>query len=103
MKFNPIKVLASRDRLSLTINFFVTTENLTHIADLPTFRPMNPDECVNPTFSLEAKGAQALMDQLWDCGFRPSQSEREVGALKATERHLEDMRSLVFKFKENQP
>lgn len=41
--------------------------------------------------------AQALMDSLWDCGLRPSEGTGSAGSLAATQRHLEDMRSLVFK------
>lgn len=42
-------------------------------------------------------GAQELMDQLWQAGLRPSEGSGSAGSLAATERHLADMRSLVFK------
>lgn len=47
--------------------------------------------------SLPVEQAQYLMDALWDCGLRPSEGSGSAGALAATQRHLEDMRSLVFK------
>ena len=50
-----------------------------------------------PTFTLNWESASGLMDALWECGVRPS--ERFVPTpttLKATERHLDDMRKLVF-------
>jgi len=40
--------------------------------------------------------AQALMDRLWTAGFRPTEGAGSAGALDATQRHLEDMRTLVF-------
>jgi hypothetical protein len=40
--------------------------------------------------------AQALMDRLWKAGFRPTEGAGSAGALKATQHHLEDMRTLVF-------
>jgi len=43
--------------------------------------------------------AQNLMDELWQCGLRPSEGTGSAGSLRATERHLEDMRKLVFKGK----
>jgi hypothetical protein len=46
---------------------------------------------------LDAIAAQSLVDQLWQAGIRPSQGSGSAGSLAATERHLEDMRSLVFK------
>jgi hypothetical protein len=36
------------------------------------------------------------MDQLWQCGLRPSEGTGSAGSLAATQRHLEDMRALVF-------
>lgn len=50
-----------------------------------------------PTFVLHASEAQNLMDSLWDCGLRPSEGSGSAGAMAATQKHLEDMRTLVFK------
>lgn len=41
--------------------------------------------------------AQNLMDALWDAGLRPSEGSGSAGAMAATQRHLDDMRKLVFK------
>lgn len=41
--------------------------------------------------------AQDLIDQLWQAGLRPTEGSGSAGSLAATERHLEDMRTLVFK------
>ena len=49
-----------------------------------------------PLLSLEMAESQALMDQLWDCGVRPSEGSGSAGALLATQKHLADMRALVF-------
>ena len=46
---------------------------------------------------LHRNQAQALMDRLWQAGLRPAEGTGSAGALAATERHLKDMRSLVFK------
>jgi hypothetical protein len=46
---------------------------------------------------LDIIAAQSLVDQLWQAGIMPSQGSGSAGSLAATERHLEDMRSLVFK------
>jgi len=70
------------------------------LADIPTARE------VPPVMTLDATQAQRLMDDLWDCGLRPSEGSGSAGAMAATQRHLADMRALVassmkVKLKEN--
>lgn len=50
-----------------------------------------------PSFSISTDAAQTLMDDLWHAGLRPTEGTGSAGALRAVERHLEDMRTLVFK------
>lgn len=40
--------------------------------------------------------AQALMDSLYDCGYRPTRVVESAGQVEAIKYHLEDMRRLVF-------
>jgi hypothetical protein len=56
----------------------------------------NDFQVENPSFNLDCTEAQVLMDTLYDCGIRPSEGNGSAGAMRATERHLEDMRKLVF-------
>ena len=37
-----------------------------------------------------------LMDELWQCGFRPSEGSGSAGSLAATERHLRDMQAIAM-------
>ena len=60
------------------------------------FEPHPEGSVVNPTFRLYGHEAQELMDMLWGCGLRPTESQSSAGQLAATERHLADMRRLVF-------
>jgi hypothetical protein len=48
-----------------------------------------------PTTQLDPAAAQKLMDQLWDCGLRPSEGSGSAGSLAATQRHLNDMRDIA--------
>lgn len=57
-----------------------------------TYENVNPP----PTFELSIASAQLLMDDLWQAGIRPSEGTGSAGALLATQKHLEDMRKLVF-------
>ncbi|MBI5255418.1 MAG: hypothetical protein HY855_02885 [Burkholderiales bacterium] len=60
--------------------------------------PADIGECVPfaPAVTLDQTSAQQLMDELWRCGLRPSEGTGSAGSLAATERHLEDMRSIAF-------
>ena len=58
---------------------------------------------VNPTFCLYGPEAQELMNMLWNCGLRPTQSQSSAGQLEAVERHLADMRAIAFNKLEIQP
>jgi hypothetical protein len=53
--------------------------------------------CPKSSFSLEYGKAQLLMDDLWVAGLRPTEGAGSAGALAATQKHLQDMRNLVFK------
>lgn len=49
-----------------------------------------------PLVTIEKDTAQNLMDELWMLGFRPERGELSVGQVAATEKHLLDMRTIVF-------
>lgn len=49
-----------------------------------------------PTFTLQSDEAQALLDELWRTGLRPTVAVNEQSALPFISAHLEDMRRLVF-------
>ena len=62
-----------------------------------TMRDLTQGELVKPTLSIGMKAAQVLMDDLWNSGLRPTGDFGSVGSLRATENHLRDMRTIVFK------
>ncbi|MCP3885126.1 MAG: hypothetical protein GY700_06560 [Propionibacteriaceae bacterium] len=53
-------------------------------------------ESPEPTVRITRQQAQRLLDNLWDAGLRPKDGTGSTGQLAATEKHLEDMRSLAF-------
>lgn len=58
--------------------------------------PVNNGEMIPEAMQISPEMAQGLMNSLWDCGLRPSAGQGSVGQLSATERHLEDMRTIAF-------
>jgi hypothetical protein len=68
-----------------------------HCAALPTLVEVKVGEQAQPTFTLPPEQAQQFMDELWRVGFRPTEGSGSAGSLAATERHLADMRKIVFK------
>lgn len=45
---------------------------------------------------LSLDNAQLLMDNLWEVGIRPSEGSGSAGSLAATQKHLNDMRTIAF-------
>jgi len=59
----------------------------------------NSGEQVKPFAIAKPEDLQVIMDELWKAGIRPDCGEGHIGELNATNRHLEDMRTLVFENK----
>lgn len=49
-----------------------------------------------PALELSPTDAQALMDELYRAGIRPTRMEDSAGALQATKQHLKDMQAIAF-------
>lgn len=65
-----------------------------------TIETFNSGDAIKPTLSLPPEALQELANALDAIGFKPKEGFLE-GKLQAIEKHLEDMRTLVFEEKEN--
>lgn len=65
---------------------------------LSTLVELSDRHLAEPTLTLCTEQAQALFDAMYEQGYRPTRRERDIGALPATEHHLEDMRRIAFGF-----
>ncbi len=96
-----VKVKASRHPWSYGINFLIYAECFDSkrkmVIKSIEFEDYEPHTETRETFNLRPEDAQALMDELWHAGIRPSSGEGSVGQIGATEKHLSDMRKLVEK------
>lgn len=76
------------------------------VGDLPdavaqpvVFVERKPNEFIgehDAMLRLRIEEAQSLMDELWQCGLRPSEGTGSAGALAATQKHLEDMQGIAI-------
>ncbi len=60
-----------------------------------TFERRTEGEFANPTLRISHHAAQVLIDELWQCGLRPTQGKQSEGVTAAQARHLNDMRAIV--------
>lgn len=94
------KVMARRAVWSGRIEFVVGASDIegtfAYIANPLVMVEHEQGLIVEPTFSLDNTEAQQLIDELWNCGLRPSEGTGSAGSLRATEKHLEDMRKIAF-------
>jgi hypothetical protein len=62
------------------------------------WREVNENEvCFDHTVRLAMENAQELMDDLWASGVRPTEGNGSAGAMRAAERHIDDLRKIAFK------
>lgn len=93
MKERPIEVRAQLGPWSSDIQLLVLAGES---AGVLTMEPVADGAMINPTARLGRREAQTLMDDLWQCGFRPSAARGGSETLRATENHLQDMRAIAF-------
>jgi hypothetical protein len=48
----------------------------------------------DPAIRLGMEDAQSLMDELWQCGLRPTEGAGSAGALAATQAHLQSVQQM---------
>ncbi len=104
MNSNQLKFRASRDEMwgdRIELRLWADNGNTVGVVGPLTFTALKPEErdCyrLDPTVLMSRDSAQQLMDELWNVGLRPTEGAGSAGSLAATERHLNDMRALVFK------
>jgi hypothetical protein len=96
------KIRAQRGGFSFDldrINLFAWEEKqrTRFVAQPLSLKEYKEGDLTEPFIKLHRHEAQQLMDDLWDCGLRPSEGSGSAGSLKATQGHLKDMRKIVFK------
>ena len=74
---------------------FVLRDGNTVVKEV-VFEEVSSESIVDPSFTLGMEEAQVLIDDLWNAGLRPTEGTGSAGSLRATEKHLADMRLIAF-------
>lgn len=90
-----------RDTISIRVANIKTSPEgrVVALAEPLVMKPKTDEELMcelDATMQLRPSEAQQFMDELWRVGIRPTEGAGSVGQMAATEKHLEDMRRLVF-------
>lgn len=67
-----------------------------YVDDVILTEPKDDGTRYRPSLSIPEGTAQMLMDQLWRCGYRPTEARSGAGTVEAMQRHLDDMRNIAF-------
>lgn len=94
-----LQILARKAGFSPNIDLLLQDEATGAAAVNITFTQVDPATVATPTCTLSLTNAQILVDQLWSCGLRPTESGASAGAMGKIEDHLADMRRIVFRGK----
>ena len=73
----------------------VGVKRIRSYVDTLEFVEHDPNSILTPCMMLMPSAAQALMDDLWTAGVRPTEGAGSAGAMAATQRHLDDLRKIV--------
>jgi hypothetical protein len=95
----PVELMARREDWSEGISIYMRQQTVGHgdsVAAPVTMVRREPGSIVEPMLRLGIQSSQQLMDELWQCGLRPTEGTGSAGSLKATENHLADMKRIAF-------
>ena len=93
-----IEIIADRlpNYLGLGIEIRFIDQQTREVGTELIMSKMNDGEMASSLLVLRPTQAQTLIDELWNCGVRPTEGVGSAGSLAATERHLSDLRTLYF-------
>jgi len=93
-----IEISARRERFNRGVSLYYAniSESGVRVAEPITLKEHKDCDYSPPMITLDDTAAQKLMDELWNCGLRPSEGSGSAGALLATQNHLKDMQSITF-------
>jgi hypothetical protein len=79
--------------------YFSESKRGVSVAKPLEFEPLSQGSFITPTLVISTEQTQELFNELWRIGYRPKDGTGNSGHIEAINRHLDDMRRLVFKDK----
>ena len=95
MKNLEVRLIESFSRSGLGLYLLKNEDGKRYNANEVRFEVCEEGNIIAPVSSIDKSAAQVLMDDLWNVGIRPTITGVTTGQLKATEKHLQDMRCIV--------
>lgn len=92
---NKLRIHAQYEPLQRAISIYIVDGE--NVASNITFSEREEGSFCDPTLRIDAHSAQVLMDDLWQCGLRPTAGKQSEGVITAQQLHLNDMRAIVSK------
>lgn len=95
----PIEIMARREEWQRGISLYMRQETVGMgmvVAQPLELKQHEPGMICDPFLRLQIQEGQQLMDELWQCGLKPSEGTGSAGSLRATEKHLSDMRLIAM-------
>lgn len=88
-----------RNDFGKDISFAFMSDDFEYAARGPLeIQKLEEGELMPILFKLDPGEAQKLIDDLWDCGLRPSEGAGSAGAMMAVQNHLKDTQKIVSVF-----
>ena len=89
-----MKCRVKQEIFSDHFDFLLTTDD--GVVTSVNLEPLEKGAYVNPSFSLDDRATQSLMNQLWSQGVRPKNGEGGMAQVEAMKEHIIDLRKMAF-------
>ncbi len=84
------------DRIGVTLLAYDTDARQRFEAKPIEWEERRITEPLSTHFTISLDDAQELMDLLWKIGIRPTEGAGTAGSMAATQKHLDDLRTIAF-------
>lgn len=91
----PIKIRARRERWNDAVDLYFIDASGGAILKNMELEKVKEGEVVPPSFVMDELSTQALFDDLYNEGYRPSEERNETSAYKEAKDHIADLKNVV--------